>query len=202
MWREAARPLFVLLFCCMWMTASIELGPDQWFPAIMSALVPQLQGVLYLVYTAGLMFLLRTFGAGVAQRSPIVTLLVCSGLAAVGLYWLGGVKDSPAGPLVALMAATVFAVGKTFLWPTMLGMAAERFPRGGALTISLMGGAGMASVAVAVPIMGACIDRYGQGAALQRMAALGAILVVVFLGFLLYFNSRVLIRSLLVGTPR
>jgi MFS family permease len=202
MWREAARPLFVLLFCCMWMTASIELGPDQWFPAIMSALVPQLQGVLYLVYTAGLMFLLRTFGAGVAQRSPIVTLLVCSGLAAVGLYWLGGVKDSPAGPLVALMAATVFAVGKTFLWPTMLGMTAERFPRGGALTISLMGGAGMASVAVAVPIMGACIDRYGQGAALQRMAALGAILVVVFLGFLLYFNSRVLIRSLLVGTPR
>jgi hypothetical protein len=65
-----------------------------------------------------------------------------------------------------------------------------------------MGGAGMASVAVAVPIMGACIDRYGQGAALQRMAVLGGILVVVFLGFLLYFKSRVLSRSLLAGTPR
>jgi MFS family permease len=202
MWREAGRPLFVLLFCCMWMTASMELGPDQWFPVIMSALVPQLQGVLYLVYTAGLMFLLRTFGGGVAQRSPIVTLLACSGAAAAGLYWLGGVEDSPEGPLVALMAATVFAVGKTFLWPTMLGMTAERFPRGGALTISLMGGAGMASVAVAVPIMGACIDRYGQGAALQIMAALGAILVVIFLGFLIYFHSRVRLRSLLAGTLR
>jgi hypothetical protein len=100
------------------------------------------------------------------------------------------------------MAATVFAVGKTFLWPTMLGMTAERFPRGGALTISLMGGAGMASVAVAVPIMGACIDRYGQGAALQIMAALGAILVVIFLGFLIYFHSRVRLRSLLAGTLR
>jgi MFS family permease len=202
MWREAARPLFVLLFCCMWLTASIELGPDQWFPSIMSALVPQLQGVLYLVYTAGLMFLVRTFGGGMAQRSPIGTLLVCSGVAAIGLYWLGGVKDDPAGPLVALMAATVFAVGKSFLWPTMLGMTAERFPRGGALTISLMGGAGMASVAVAVPVMGACIDRYGQGAALQRMAALGAVLVVIFLGFLIYFNSRDLLRSLFAGTPR
>jgi MFS family permease len=202
MWREAARPLFVLLFCCMWMTASIELGPDQWFPSIMSALVPQLQGVLYLVYTAGLMFLVRTFGSGVAHRSPIGTLLVCSGLAAVGLFWLSDLKAGLGGPLMALMAATVFGVGKTFLWPTMLGMTAERFPRGGALTISLMGGAGMASVAVAVPIMGACIDRYGQGAALQMMAALGAILVVVFLGFLIYFRNRVLPRPQLIVMPR
>jgi MFS family permease len=202
MWREAGRPLFVLLFCCMWMTSSIELGPDQWFPSIMSALVPQLQGVLYLVYTAGLMFLVRTFGSGVAQKSPIGTLLVCSGLAAVGLYWLGGLKTGLDSPLIALMAATVFGFGKTLLWPTMLGVTAERFPRGGALTISLMGGAGMASVAVAVPIMGARIDRYGQGSALQMMAVLGAILVVVFLGFLIYFKSRDLLRSQLMGTPR
>jgi hypothetical protein len=34
------------------------------------------------------------------------------------------------------------------------------------------------------------------------MAVLGGILVVVFLGFLLYFKSRVLSRSLLAGTPR
>jgi MFS family permease len=202
MWREASRPLFVLLFFCMWMTASIELGPDQWFPSIMSALVPQLQGVLYLAYTAGLMFLLRTFGSGVAHKSPIGTLLVCSGVAALGLYWLGGLEAGPATPLIALMAATVFGVGKTFLWPTMLGMTAERFPRGGALTISLMGGAGMASVAIAVPVMGACLDRYGERAALQFMAAPGAILVVVFLGLLIYFKRRVLLRSQLIGTPR
>ncbi len=201
MWREACRPLFVLLFCCMWMTSSLELGPDQWFPSIMSALVPQLQGVLYLAYTAGLMFLMRTYGSGVAHKSPISTLLVCSGLAACGLYWLGGLKPGPGGPLLALMAATVFGVGKSFLWPTMLGMTAERFPRGGALTISLMGGAGMASVAVAVPIMGDCIDRYGQGAALQMMAALGAILVVVFLGLLIHFRRLVLSESELTGTP-
>jgi hypothetical protein len=60
----------------------------------------------------------------------------------------------------------------------------------------------MASVAVTVPIMGACIDRYGQGAALQMMAALGAILVVVFLGFMIYFKSRALERSPDLGTPR
>jgi len=49
------------------MTAAAELAPDQWFPTVMTALVPKLQGVLFLVYTAGLMFLLRTFGSGIAH---------------------------------------------------------------------------------------------------------------------------------------
>ena len=180
MWREAARPGFLVLFFCMWMTAALELGPDQWFPSVMSALVPQLQGVLYLVYTAGLMFLLRTFGSGIAHRSPIATLAVSSGLAAIGLYWLGALNPG-ASALTAFLAATVFGVGKSFLWPTMLGQTAQRYPKGGALTLGLMGGAGMLSVAVALPIMGARIDRYGPGAALQLVSVLGAVLLVIFL---------------------
>jgi len=43
--------------------------------------VPQLlqgQGVIFLIYTAGLMFLIRTFGSGVSQKSPLGTLIVCS----------------------------------------------------------------------------------------------------------------------------
>jgi MFS family permease len=200
MWRAAARPLFVMLACCMWLGASLELGPDQWFPSIMSAFVPRLQGVLYLVYTASLMFLVRTFGSGVAHRSPIGTLLASAGLAALGLFWLGGLESGASSPLIALLAATVFGVGKSLIWPTMLGMAAERSARGGALTLSLLSGVGMASAAVAVPVMGACIDRYGQGAALQMMAALGALLVGAFLGLLLYFGGRVSARPRLAGT--
>ena len=42
MWKEATRPLFLLLLVCMWMTAAIEMGPDQWFPRVMGELVPQL----------------------------------------------------------------------------------------------------------------------------------------------------------------
>jgi MFS family permease len=188
MWRAAARPGFILLFCCMWMTAAIEVGPDQWFPSVMSALVPQLQGVLYLVYTSGLVFLLRTFGGGIAHRSPIATLLVGSALAGLGLYWLGSLQIG-ASAAVAFLAATLFGVGKAFLWPTMIGVTAERYPRGGALTICLMGGAGMASVAATVPNMGARIDHYGAGAALQMMSILAAILVPIFLGLLLYVRS-------------
>src|SRR5438094_1665462 len=186
---QTAKPLFLLLFVCMWMTAAAELGPDQWFPKVMGALVPQLQGVLFLVYTAGLMFLLRTFGSGIAHKNPIGTLFVCSILTGIGLYWLGGLQPGTSA-VVAFAAATIFGVGKTYFWPTMLGVTAEQFPRGGALLISLMGGAGMLSVAVALPIMGARIDKFGPGAALQLVAGLGAILAVIFGGLFLYFKAR------------
>jgi len=189
MWKEAGKPLFLLLFVCMWMTAAAELGPDQWFPKVMGDLVPQLQGVLFLVYTAGLMFLLRTFGSGIAHKNPIGTLFVCSILTGVGLYWLGGLKPGTSA-VVAFAAATIFGVGKTYFWPTMLGVTAEQFPRGGALLISLMGGAGMLSVAVALPIMGARIDKFGPGAALQLVAGLGVILALIFGGLYFYFTAR------------
>jgi MFS family permease len=188
MWREAGRPLFLLLFICMWMTAAVELGPDQWFPSVMSSLTG-MQGILFLVYTAGLMFVLRTYFAGVAHHSPIGTLLVSAVLAAVGLYWLGGLQPG-ASPVIAIAAATIFGIGKTYFWPTMLGVTAEQFPRGGALLISLMGGAGMLSTAIVLPIMGARIDRLGHGAALQFVAGLAAILVVIFGGLYLYFRAR------------
>jgi MFS family permease len=201
MWKEMAKPLFLLLFLCMWMTAAAELGPDQWFPTVMGALVPQLQGVLFLVYTAGLMFLFRTFGSGVAHRSPVATLFVCSILTGIGLYWLGGLQPGTSA-IVAFAAATVFGVGKSYFWPTMIGLTAEQFPRGGALLISIMGGTGMLSVAVALPLMGARIDKYGAGAALQMVAILGAILAVIFGALYFYFRAKGGYKPVLLGTER
>ncbi len=201
MWAETAKPLFLLLFLCMWMTAAAELGPDQWFPKVMGALVPQLQGVLFLVYTAGLMFLLRTFGSGIAHKNPIGTLFVCSILTGLGLYWLGSLQPGTSA-VVAFAAATLFGVGKSYFWPTMIGVTAEQFPRGGALLISLMGGTGMLSVAVALPIMGARIDNYGPGAALQVVAALGGILAVIFGAMYMFFKSRGGYRAVQLTTGR
>jgi hypothetical protein len=201
MWAQTAKPLFLLLFVCMWMTAAAELGPDQWFPTVMGALVPELQGVLFLVYTAGLMFLLRTFGSGIAHKNPIGTLFICSILTGLGLYWLGSLQPG-ASALVAFAAATIFAVGKSYFWPTMIGVTAEQFPRGGALLISLIGGTGMLSVAVALPIMGARIDSLGPAAALRMVAVLGAILAVIFGGMFLYFKARGGYRAIDLATDR
>lgn len=199
MWSEAARPLFILLFICMWLTAATELGPDQWFPSVMSELTG-LEGILFLVYTAGLMFVLRFFAGPLAHRiSPIGMLIGCSILSALGLYWLGSLQAG-VSPLIAFAAATVFGVGKTYFWPTMIGVTAEQFPRGGALLISLMGGAGMLAVALALPLIGSVFDEYGAGAALQYVAILPVILTVVFGALYLYFRSRGGYKPVTLGT--
>jgi MFS family permease len=206
MWKEATRPLFLVLFVCSWMTAAAEMGPDQWFPKVMGDLVPQLSpeagsGVVFLVYTAGLMFVLRVFGAGLTHKSPIGTLILSSVFTGIGLYWLGGL-DKDASAVVALTAATIFGIGKTFLWPTMIGVTAEQFPRGGALVLSIIGAVGMLSVALVLPMMGERMDHFGPGAALQAVSVLGAILTVIFTGIWLYFRMRGGYRAVAILAPR
>jgi MFS family permease len=177
--KGTLKPLYILLFICMWLTAAVELGPDQWFPTLMKDLTG-MEGILFLCYTAGLMFVLRFFFGGIVHRfSPFAVLIVCSILTGIGLFWLGALKTG-ASAAIAFMAATVFGVGKTYFWPTMLGIVAERFPKGGALAMNLMGGAGMLSIAVVLPIMGGQFDKLGAGAALKSVSYLTLILVVVF----------------------
>jgi len=53
-----------------------------------------------------------------------------------------------------------------------------------------MGGFGMLATAVALPLMGARIDRFGPGAALQMMALAPATLGVIFAGLWIYYRSR------------
>jgi hypothetical protein len=57
----------------------------------------------------------------------------------------------------------------------------------------------MLSVAVAIPIMGARIDQFGPGAALQMIAGLGAILAIVFLGVYAFFAARGGYRPVLIA---
>jgi hypothetical protein len=84
-------------------------------------------------------------------------MLMCSSvLAALGLYWLSFV-DSWA---MAFAASTVFGVGIAYYWPTMLGVTAERFPKGGALLLGLMGSFGNLAIFFILPQMGAVYDSY------------------------------------------
>jgi MFS family permease len=88
------------------------------------------------------MFILRFFAGPIVERISPLGLLFASGvLGACGLLLLGNATSI----LLCVIAATVYALGKTFLWPTMLAVASEQFPRGGAITIGAMGGVGMLS---------------------------------------------------------
>jgi MFS family permease len=184
MFKEALRPMFLLLLVVMWLTAATELGPDQWFGKIMADLVPSLgsNAILFLAYTAGLMFVLRMFCAGLVHHySPFIMLTACSALAAAGLFLLGSLgKDSSGVVWLALLGATLFGIGKTFFWPTMLGITSELFPRGGALLINLMGGSGMLSVMLALPAIGGVIDTHDSATALRYLSILPGSLIVIF----------------------
>jgi MFS family permease len=155
MFRELFNPLFFVLFCSMFMTAASELAPGSWVDLALSRTV-HMPGILLLVYVSALMFLMRHFAGPIAHKlSPIGLLWFSCLLAALGLVSLS-VANSP---VTGLLAATVWGTGVCFMWPTMLATASERFPRGGALLMGLMGTAGMLSIQFVLPYMGAIYDN-------------------------------------------
>jgi len=93
-------------------------------------------------------------GAFVHKFSPIGMLVGSSILSALGLYLMA---HTSGGMLFG--AATVFAFGVCFFWPTMLGFVAENHPKTGALGLAVMGGAGMLGVNFVLPIIGRWYDK-------------------------------------------
>jgi len=144
--RSLGRPMFVVLLLIMIPLATTELGTDSWITDLMKPQMQELglQAGWVLVYTSMIMMILRFFAGPIVHRlSPLGLLAVSALIAAIGLVLL-----SKATGLGILLAATVYGFGKTFFWPTMLGVAAERFPKGGALTLNTVGGVGMLGVGV------------------------------------------------------
>ncbi len=141
--KEFAAPLLLFLLVLHAMVGYVELGTDSWITNIMAGFIPN--SVLLLVYTAGLMFVLRFFAGPIVEKiNPVGLLFVSAVLAAIGLYMMGGMLGT-ATVAAILIPATIYGIGKTFFWPTMLGVVGERFPKAGALGLGAMGGIGMLS---------------------------------------------------------
>jgi MFS family permease len=136
-------PLMLVLVIVQALVGYVELGTDSWISKITGSIMESpAAGLKLFVYTSLLMFAMR-FVAGpiVHKTSPLGLLLISAILGATGLTLLGGATTVTA----CIIAATVYACGKTFLWPTMLAVVSERFPKGGAVAIGLVGGVGMLS---------------------------------------------------------
>jgi fucose permease len=150
------RPLFWLIIIAMMMTASVELGPNRWIPAVLEA--AGIPGILVLVWINLLMAILRyKAGPVVHKLSPTGILLLSAIISGIGLFWLSFTETLA----MAITAGTVFAVGVSYFWPTMLGVTSERIPKGGALALALVGGVGTIIVGlVTSPVMGEVADHY------------------------------------------
>jgi len=196
MFAACLAPGFILMVACMLLTAATELGSGQWIPNILSH--AGVSGILVLVWINGIMAVGRMFaGPFVHKLSPAGMLVMSAVLSTLGLYAM-----SHASGNLLFGAATIFAFGVCFFWPTMVGYVAENYPKTGALGMAVIGGAGMLSVSFVLPIIGKWYDqgiaaRTPDGAApaadalaaiqsaagleaLGRVAVLPLVLTVVF----------------------
>jgi MFS family permease len=212
MFKELLNPLFVVLFLSMFLTAATELAPGQWVDIALSRTV-HMPAILLLVYVSALMFLMRQFaGPLVHKLSPIGLLWFSCLLGSLGLVALSFANS----PVMGFLAATVWGTGVCYMWPTMLATASERFPRGGALLMGLMGTAGTLSSGFVLPQLGSIFDSkkvelaggdaafkaLQPGSELDRVlglaaqasfrdvAILPAILLIVFGGIWMYDRSK------------
>lgn len=164
--------LLFFLFVAHGLVGAVELGTDGWIQNITGNLLTSEQGKALFIWTSLIMFSLR-FCADFIERktglTPVGFLLVCSILACVGLNLAVGMATF----MGAVFALTIYAVGKAFFWPSMLAVASDRFPRTGAIAISLMGGIGMLSAGLlGSPGLGYAKDRFAGEALQEKDAAL------------------------------
>jgi MFS family permease len=154
MFKEAFRPSFLIWFFAMFLTAAAELAPGQWVDMALTRTV-HIKGIWLLIYVSGLMFVMRHFAGTMVHKLSSVGLLWFSCLlASLGLLALS-VANSP---VMGFLAATVWGVGVCYMWPTMLAAASERFPRGGAFLMGMIGFAGCLSIYFVLPAMGSIFD--------------------------------------------
>jgi len=198
MFKEVLRPFFLVWFLSMFLTAASELAPGQWVDMALTRTVG-MRGIWLLVYVSGLMFVMRHFAGPLAHRlSPVGLLWVSCLLASGGLILLSVANSQLSG----LLAATVWGIGVCYMWPTMLAAASERFPRGGALLMGLMGTAGTLSIYYVLPQMGKIFDVAKIQAAggadafnlLSNQAKEGSALAVSKLNGVLAFASQTSFR--------
>jgi MFS family permease len=166
------RPSFWIFPAIMLLTASAELAPGSWVDVALTQTVG-MPGILVLIYVSALMFVMRHFAGPLAHRfSDMGLLTVCTVPAAIGLYLLA-VADSP---ITALLAATLWAIGVAFMWPTMLAAVSHRYPRGGPWTIGIVGFAGAMAIYYVLPELGKIYDvaKAEQAGGAEAFAALQA----------------------------
>jgi MFS family permease len=143
--------VLAILYVLHALVGYVELGTDSWITNIGTEILTgnetlssENQALIAFIWTNLLMFSLRFFAGPIVHKiSPLGLLFVSSLLGTAGLVLFG--QPFINSFALWLAVSTIYAIGKTFYWPTLLGVISERFPRGGALALGFSGGIGMLS---------------------------------------------------------
>lgn len=181
-YKSLARPLFLFIAFCMLLSATTELGTTQRIESLLKE--TGVNALLVLAFINGIMIIGRALAGPIAIKIKTTGMLFLSSLFAfIGLQLLANSSGS-----FVFIAAGVFAVGITFFWPTTLAFISENIPESGAFGMSLIGGLGMLSVSLILPLMGRFLDNSVGTEVIQKMSILPFILIFLYGG--LYLKKR------------
>jgi len=151
--KSLFTPLFILVAICMTLTATAELGTQQWLNPLLekSGASP----MLILALITGIMALGRYFAGPIIHKlNPIGVLFLSAIITTIAIFMMSKVDGQ-----MLYVASVLFAFGVCYFWPTMIGFVSEYLPKTGALGMSLVGGAGMLATGIWNPVIGSWLDK-------------------------------------------
>ena len=136
--RDLCRnPSFVAVNLAIFLGGALELGLAQWLPAYaeMSLGFSKWTGNISLLAFSAAMAFGRIFVGLIGRRVDSIRLMLGCCWTSVVLFLLACFAPWPA---VAVAASIAVGLAGSCLWPTTLGVAADRFPQGGATMFGLL----------------------------------------------------------------
>jgi len=187
--KSLLTPLYLFVAVCMMLSAATELGTTQRIESLLGA--TGVNALLVLAFINGIMIFGRALAGPIAAKISTAGMLWFSAIFSfAGLQLLASASGS-----FVFVAAAVFAIGVTFFWPTTLAFISENLPQSGAFGLSIIGGLGMLSVSVVLPIMGRMLDTAVGTDAIRLMSILPAILIVFYGGLFFLGNTHRQLRE-------
>jgi len=176
------HPWFVGAILAIALAGATEAGMAQWLPAYAERVLKysKATGGLALAGFSVAMVAGRMLAATAARRIPPIPLML-AGCALAVLFYLAGCF-CPVAP-AALAACVAVGFAESWLWPTMLGITADRFPHGGGAMFALLAASGNAGCFMIPWLVGLAAEattlRYGLAMAALCPAVLALLLMVL-----------------------
>ena len=175
--KNLITPLYIFVATCMLLSATTELGTTQRIESLLRD--TGVNALLVLAFINGVMIIGRALAGEISKNISTCGMLLFSSIFSfAGLQLL-----SSSSGMFIFLSAGIFAIGITFFWPTTLAYISENIPESGAFGLSLIGGLGMFSVSLVLPLMGLLLDNTSGNDVIKTMSILPFTLIFLY-GFL------------------
>lgn len=178
-WTLLGSATFLVAIVLMFLAGAAELGMAQWLPAYAETSLgyPNWAATQALTAFAVAMTLGRFAGGMISRHVRPIRLLVGCCVATALLYLVGAWCPNR---LIALLACIVTGLAVSIVWPTMLGITADRFPYGGAMMFGILAAAGNMGGVVNL-LIGTVAERYSLRTAIASTAICPVLMIVLLM---------------------